>query len=272
MGKITRKKLFVDEQRITSVELDKTKPESSNSFTIRSNLFAYFWNEPIMKEWYKELKSTTSVVHFTTLIKRDKKNYIRFHSKYLERFNRGQKLYRVFQTENNWTAFHAVLSTQKILYESEIYHLLVSKFYHDQRSENWLGSFIFTPEIDPQQGLLSNAQVGQKLYLYKSESDSNIHVLHYHILDWPIPDKYSLDIGYSVRDFKFVFENLNDTLKTLIVQSQDLINTESGQEETTCVLTSNNFNPNYKGIDESIKKYKNTSITYYINESYNKKL
>ena len=50
MGKITRKKLIVDEQRIMSIELEKTKPESCNSFTIRSQLFAYFWNETIMKE------------------------------------------------------------------------------------------------------------------------------------------------------------------------------------------------------------------------------
>ena len=37
MGKITRKKLIVDEQRIKGVELCKTKPESSNNFTIRSS-------------------------------------------------------------------------------------------------------------------------------------------------------------------------------------------------------------------------------------------
>ena len=42
MGNITRKNFIVDEQRITSIELDKTKPESCNSFTIRSQLFAYF--------------------------------------------------------------------------------------------------------------------------------------------------------------------------------------------------------------------------------------
>ena len=110
--------------------------------------------------------------------------------------------------------FHAVLSTQTILYESEIDHLLVAKFYHNQRSENWLGFFKSVQEIDLQQGLLSDAPIGQKLYLHKSELDSNIPVLQHHILGWPFPIKYSLDIGYSVRGFKFVFENLNDTPKT----------------------------------------------------------
>ena len=78
MGNIIRKNFIVDEQRITSIELDKTKPESCNSFTIRSQLFAYFSNETIMNEWYKELKSITRAVHFTALTKRDKNNYIRF--------------------------------------------------------------------------------------------------------------------------------------------------------------------------------------------------
>ena len=111
---------------------------------------------------------------------------------------------------------------------------------------------------------MSNAAVGQKLYLCKS----NIHVLQHHVLDWPFPDKYSLDIGYSIKGFKFVFENLSDTLKILIEPSQDLINTESGQEEMATVPTNNNFNRNSKGISSNIKNYKNTPITYYINKSY----
>lgn len=65
-----------------------------------------------------------------------------------------------------------------------------------------------------------------------------------------------------------VFENLSDTLKILIEPSQDLINTESGQEETATVPTNNDFNRNYKGISGNIKSYKNTPVTYYINKSY----
>ena len=115
---------------------------------------------------------------------------------------------------------------------------------------------------------MSDAAVGQKIYLYKSESDSNIHVLQHHVLDWRFPDKYSLDIGYSIKGFKFVFENWSDTLKILIEPSQDLINTESGQEETATVPTNNDLNRNYKGISGNIKSYKNTPVTYYINKSY----
>ena len=38
------------------------------------------------------------------------------------------------------------------------------------------------------------------------------------------------------------------TLTILIELSQDLINTESGQEEAATVPTNNDFNPNFKGI------------------------
>ena len=42
MGNGIRKELFLDEQRITSVELDPSSPTESNTFVFRSNLLAYF--------------------------------------------------------------------------------------------------------------------------------------------------------------------------------------------------------------------------------------
>ena len=93
-------------------------------------------------------------------------------------------------------------------------------------------------------------------------------MLHHHLLDWSFPDKYSPTKGLSVRRFKFHFKDLTNPLKNLLEPSQDLINTESGEEETTTVPTTHDFNPNYKGIDNNIKNYKNTPMTYYIKESY----
>ena len=62
-------------------------------------------------------------------------------------------------------------------------------------------------------------------------------MLHHHLLDWPFPDKYSPTKGRSVRRFKFHFKDLTNPLKNLLEPSQDLINTESGEEETTTVPT-----------------------------------
>ena len=121
MGNITRKNFIVDEQRITSIELDKTKPESCNSFTIRSQLFAYFWTSGI-KNWKVQLE-----LYILRPWQKETKIII-FDSISISRFNRGQKLYKVHRIANNWTAFHAVLSTQTKSYESEIDHLLVPKF------------------------------------------------------------------------------------------------------------------------------------------------
>ena len=73
---------------------------------------------------------------------------------------------------------------------------------------------------------MSDAAVGQKLYLYKSESDPNIQALQHHVLDWPFPHKYSLNIGFSIKGFKFVFENLSEKLKILIEPPQCLINSK----------------------------------------------
>ena len=109
--------------------------------------------------------------------------------------------------------------------------------------------------------------IGRKLYLYKSES-SNITVLHHHLLDWPFPGNYFPTKRLSLQGFYFQFKDLTNPLKDLLEPSQDLINTESCEEETTTVPTTHNFNPNYKGIDDNIKNYKNTPVAYYINKSY----
>ena len=55
--------------------------------------------------------------------------------------------------------------------------------------------------------------------------------------------------------------------KKIIDPSPTLINSESGQEETASVPTREVFSPDYKGIEDNIKNYKNTPTTHYINES-----
>ena len=47
----TRKELLLDEQRITSVELDPAAPTESSTFVNRSNLLAYFGQI----QWYKHI-------------------------------------------------------------------------------------------------------------------------------------------------------------------------------------------------------------------------
>ena len=93
-------------------------------------------------------------------------------------------------------------------------------------------------------------------------------MLHFHLLDWPFPDKYSPTKGLSVRGFKFHFKDLMNPLKHLLEPSQDLINTESDEEETTTVPTTHDFNPNYKGIDDNIKINQPliilTKVTFYM--------
>ena len=72
----------------------------------------------------------------------------------------------------------------------------------------------------------------------------------------------------SIRGFEFIFPNLESSLKKIIDPSPTLINSESGQEETASVPTREVFSPDYKGIEDNTKNYKNTPTTHYINESY----
>ena len=88
------------------------------------------------------------------------------------------------------------------------------------------------------------------------------------IVDWPFPSKYSEKIALSLRGFEFIFPNLENSLKKFIEPSPTLINSKSGQEEISTVLTRDIFSLEYKGIEDNIKSYKNAPTNHYINESY----
>ena len=92
------------------------------------------------------------------------------------------------------------------------------------------------------------SQFKRVLYVYKSETrlhkfDDNTQ------LDWIFPDHYSKIFGLSVRGFEFTFPNLSGSLKTFFEPLQDLINSETGIEETTSVPEPATFFPVPKTIE-----------------------
>ena len=147
--------------------------------------------------------------------------------------------------------------------------MLVAKFFHEKANENFVRKLKFVRRIDPLSKNFSEVKnIGRALFLYKSELLTNVHIIYHENLDWQFPDKYSDKIGLPIRSFEFICSNLENSVKTFIEQSPTLANSGSGQEETTTVLTRDIFFPEYKGIGDNIKNYKNTPTTHYINESH----
>ena len=90
MGNSIRKELFLDEQRITSVELDPSAPTESNTFVFRSNLLSYFWANSVVQ---RHISIGTQTQDFTSLTKREKNSYIRYYSQWQENNNIGGQLF-----------------------------------------------------------------------------------------------------------------------------------------------------------------------------------
>ena len=86
--------------------------------------------------------------------------------------------------------------------------------------------------------------------------------------DCPFPETYYKSIGSTVRGFAVFFPNLSDSLRNLIQPSSNLINTESGTEETSTVPTQYLFYPGQQQIEKNIKSYNNVPQKHFINESY----
>ena len=192
--------------------------------------------------WYKKNNSSKKNCNHN---KRTKNSYIRYYSNWLIRKNIGGKFYRVAPTD--WTALHPVLSYQTTFYESKVDHLLVPKFFHEKANGNFVGKLKFVRRIDPQPQCFSeNKNIGRALYLYKSESSANIHIIYHNNLDRQFPEKYSEKIGLSIRGFDFIFPNLKNSLEKFIEPSPTLINSESGQEGDTTAPTRDFFSPKYK--------------------------
>ena len=86
--------------------------------------------------------------------------------------------------------------------------------------------------------------------------------------DWPFPQTYFKNIGLTVRGFNFFYPNLSTSLKNFFQPSQNLLNIESGTEETSTVPTQYLFYPVQQNVEEIIKEYNDVPLKNFINESY----
>ena len=88
-------------------------------------------------------------------------------------------------------------------------------------------------------------------------------------MDWLFPEKYSLKIGVSLKGFTFnITPKVNNDLRNVLEPSTGLMNSESGQEEFSSVLTRGHFFSRKKGIEKAIEKLNKIGTDFYINESY----
>ena len=108
--------------------------------------------------------------------------------------------------------------------------------------------------------------LGRKLYEYRIRNN-NIVNFNPKDLNWPFPAKYYQSIGYTVHGFSFKFKNTDNKLSVVLNPNDDLINIESGVENTINNLTEELFS-NKKTIKQKIAEYNVIPIKNFINESF----
>ena len=111
-------------------------------------------------------------------------------------------------------------------------YLFVLKFYHDQARSGFMSLLKYVDKIKTVG--TTPSEYGRVLYIYESHSTQTLRFSD-STIEWNFPDKYPKTLGISVRGFKFNFQNLEDSLKNLLEPSSDLINKETGVEETSSV-------------------------------------
>ena len=114
--------------------------------------------------------------------------------------------------------------------------VFVPKFYHDRKDSNFLKGLIYVgkkTEINEKYFQEINV-LGRKLYEYRLDRNTNKRKpLRFNTrdLDWPFPDLFYYDIGFTVCDFTFQFKNTSSALAAILNPVDNLINTTNITEE-----------------------------------------
>ena len=93
------------------------------------------------------------------------------------------------------------------------------------------------------------SEVGRVYYIY-TPNRRTTYTINNSELNWPFPDKCSINIGISIRGFIFTFPNLSDSSKNLMEPSKYLIDKDTNTEQTSSVLTQNSLFPEQKVIED----------------------
>ena len=162
---------------------------------------------------------------------------------------------------------HAVLNNQILLYQTRLLCFFVTNFYQDRADANFLKHLVYIGEAETKDVLSEIPVLGKKFYQYKKTNFGHHPVLTKDS-DWTFPKTYYKSICLTIAGFEFTLPDLLDSLTNLLQPSANLINTEIGAEEISTVPAQYSFFPDQKTIQDSITKYKNIPMSYFINESY----
>ena len=196
-----------------------------------------------------------------------KNNFLRQFSRYHHKNQGAEDNFHSWPIWS-WTVLLPSLSTQIILFSNKIRRVFVPKFYYEKRARNFLKHLVYVGEHGPNKTRCEYPEGGTKYYEYKKSTDVSSKSTLPTDSDWHFPETYCKSIGTTVGRLGFFFWNLSDSLIHLIQPSSNLINTESGTEETSTIPTQYSFYPDQQKIEENIKKYNNVPQKYFINESY----
>ena len=113
--------------------------------------------------------------------------------------------------------------------------------------------------------------LGRKLYEYRLDRNTNKRKpLRFNTrdLDWPFPDLFYYDIGFTVCDFTFQFKNTSSALAAILNPVDNLINTTNIIEEADNNFKEGHFFHQKKTHEEKIVECNTIPTKNFVNESY----
>ena len=263
-----RKMILVDEQKIFNLHFSVKSDLSDANKKFLSILIAYLWNP---------IKITGDVFDFTSLTKKKKKKFI---SKVFSSIHYGKKPnsdnFNFFASfyYNNFAVLFLKSISKYIFHKSRINRLFVRRFYHDRRRDkNFLKHLRFIRKHEPRKAFL-NEPIGFGRAKYEYQDDINIpnsnatESLNADDNEFPFPEKFYKNIGFSINGFLFTFNNAQDDLKIILNPSVGLINDRENNIEVVDKNFTKELFLDEKSLLDKIAEYKAIPTKDFINESF----
>ena len=191
------------------------------------------------------------------MIPAEKNSSLRNFSKQVHVTNWGDVFYSNYY-QSDTVLFHALDSV--LLFDVfKIERLYVPKFYHHNNTVNFLNKLEYVGEFDAIDNVwIFNypTTLDRKLYEYKKPAGSLKNVsIKTSDNDWSFLDTYFKSTGCTVRVFSFCFQMCLINRKIFFLLTTNLLNIESGTEETVNALTQNDFFSEQKTMKDIIDEY-----------------
>ena len=219
LSELTRQKFIVDEQRILNLY---RRFNFEQPFNVRKDLISLLDGYLF---YPKQFDTTQTVYDFTRLSHHERKTFLHNWITAKHKTQSYSSSFLFSSRDTTATSIHIKSSTHyefRGVYTGKIF---VPKFYQDRANQNFLQFMRLVKKHPAKRNYLTeNGTYRRVLYEYVPKSSRHAYSFAQRNLEFPFPDKWYPNKGYTITGFLYVFKDASVKINNLLKPSDSLIN------------------------------------------------